>query len=245
MQIILVGLIGLVTSFLSNISGGGGALILLPSLLAIGLEPITAIGTMKVGSIGLVIGSVASTKDKGVVRKEYLLPLILIVAIASVIGPRITFYLSSEQVKIISSVIIIITGLVAILSFKFKARARKVSKTSLYIGYGIYFFTTTVLAGFGSAIGLLSNYILIGLLGMSAVETVSTRRITGLLGTPIQLLAFAFASQINWPLGLSLMAGSIVGGYIGMNTAIEKGNLFIKRAMAVAAIVLVISLFLK
>src|SRR5688500_963408 len=104
LEIFLVAIIGLITSFLSNLSGGGGSMIILPALLAMGIPPLTAIGTNKLGSVGLVIGSAFSAKGKQVVRKDYLKQMIIVVALASIIGPLVALKLSQNQVKIISSV---------------------------------------------------------------------------------------------------------------------------------------------
>src|SRR3989338_9459661 len=100
-DIILFGLIGLVTSFLSNISGGGGALILLPTLIKFGLSPLDAIGTIKIGTLGLVAGSAFSTRSKNVVRHDHLVPMLVIVAIASIVGSFAALQLDNPTVKII------------------------------------------------------------------------------------------------------------------------------------------------
>lgn len=240
----MVGLIGLIASYLSNLSGGGGALLILPALLAMGVSPLAAIGTIKIGSLGLVAGSIASSKDKGVIRKDYIYPLLAIVAVASILGPRISLGLDESKVKLISSTFILLTASVALVSLRFDTRRREISRVSRFAGYGLYFVSTSILAGFGSGIGILSNYILIGLLGMSPIETVSTRRVVGLVGVPLQLLVFAIGTQLNWTLGISLLIGNAIGGYFGMNAAIKQGNMFIKKAMALTSIILVISLFI-
>lgn len=243
MQIIVVAFIGLITSFLSNIAGGGGSLILLPALLAIGLSPLNAIGTIKAGAIGLVIGSVASSKGKGLVRKDYLGPLFIIVFLASLVGPQLSVHLPEAKVKVISSLFIIVTSIVAIFSWRLSPERRAVKAWQRNLGYMLYFITITLLAGFGSAIGLLGSYILLGLLGMSALETTATRRLVGVIGAPVQLIAFILSGHVNLAFGLAAGLGSAIGGYIGLNTAFKQGNLFVKRAMGITAILLVASLF--
>lgn len=244
MQMLLVFFIGLVTSFLSNISGGGGALIQIPALLAIGVSPTTAIGTIKLGSLGLIAGSMVSSKKKAVVRKDYLIPMLIIVTIASIIGPRLVLTFSDETVKLVSSVLIILSAILSLATFKMAKTAREVSKASRYTGYAAYFVVVTILAGIGSGMGLVANYALISLLGMSALETVATRRAAGLIGVPLQFLAFAFSQHVNYKLGIALLLGTIIGSFIGMRVAISKGNGFVAKAMAVVSILLVLSLFL-
>lgn len=242
-EVLFITLVGFVTSFLSNIAGGSGSVILLPLLLALGVSPPAAVGTDKLTALGLVIGSSLSAKGKKVVRKDYLKPLLGVATLASVIGPLIALNLEASQVRVVSSALIVITAIASIVSWKVAHKPREVNAHSKYFGYLLYFLVTCLLAGFGSA-GLLNTYILIGFLGMSAIETISTRRIVGLVGVPIQLLLFARAGQINWEVGVGLLVASLGGGYLGLNSAIKLGNQIVKRAMAVVSIILVISLFI-
>ncbi len=241
---VLAVVIGFVSGFFTNIASGGGALIMLPALLILGIEPLDAIGSIKLGAIGLVLGSVAGSKKTGLVRKDLLRPMIAIVVIAAIIGPQISLRLTDDTVKIISSLFIISTALATIATRNQGIQKQQVSKTRRNIGFVLYFITTTILAGFGSAIGLLSSYVLIGFLGMSALETTVTRRITGLIGLPLQLIFFSASGHVNVPVGAALFIGCTVGGFLGLKLAIRQGNLFVKRAMAAASIVLVVSLFL-
>ncbi len=243
-DLILVFLLGIVSSYLSNISGGGGYFILLPALLHLGIPPLPAIGTIKFGAIGMMFGSFVSAKNKNVIRRDYLKPLIIITAITSILGPQLAFAPSDEAVKLISSIIIIITALASLASWRMAGNSREVTKRQKYLGYGLFFILSTVFAGFGSGLGILVNYVLIGFLGMSAVETISTRRAVAIVGIPIQLIFFIGHGEVNIPLGFALVLGCAIGGFLGLNTAIRKGNMFVKRAMALVAIILVISLFL-
>ncbi len=245
MELILVFIAGLITSFASNISGGGSALILLPILIGLGLSPIDAIGTLLVGGVGFVIGSAMSTHARAIVRRDHIMPMIFIVAVSSVIGPLISVHLSQSSVKLISASMIIVVAIVSLLTWNAASHSRIVKPRSRYLGYTGYFITTILVAGFSSGISLLSNYILIGLVGMSAIETIATRRIAALVGVPIQLSIFAYTGHVNLRLGLVLAISSFIGAYLGMNYAIKKGNEFVKKMMAIVAIILVFSILVN
>lgn len=66
----------------------------------------------------------------------------------------------------------------------------------------------------------------------------------GLVAVPLQLVAFAATGNINFMLGFSMLIGSLAGGMLGIRLAIRQGNEFLKRAMAVVSILLVLSLFI-
>jgi uncharacterized membrane protein YfcA len=216
----------------------------LPFLVGLGLSPFDAVGTNMIGALGFVIGSAFSRSARGTVRRDHLKQLILIVVAASFIGPLISVHLAQSTVKLTSGLLIIFTALISLLTWKMASHSREVSAFHRYGGYSLYFISSVFLAGFGAGVGLLSNYILIGLVGMSAIETISTRRIAGLIGVPIQLSIFAFHGHTNLKFGIPLFIGFWVGGWLGLNFAVNKGNEFVKKAMAVAAIILVLTLFI-
>ena len=217
---------------------------MLPVLIGLGLSPIDAIGTIILGAVGFVIGSAVSRHARGIVRRDHIVPMIFIVAAASLIGPFISVNLSQNTVKAISGSMIILTAVVSLLTWSRASHSRSVSLSSRYFGYSLYFVTSTLLAGFSSGIGLLSNYILVGLVGMSAIETIATRRIAGLIGVPIQLGIYATTGHVHLVFGLLLSLSSFFGAYFGINYAIKKGSDFVKKAMAATAIVLVILTFM-
>lgn len=244
MELVLVFILGLGSSFLSNIAGGGGALLTLPALLALGVPAVEAVGTQKLGAIGLVTGSSISTRHKHVVRQDHLLPLIGIGVVASLIGPQVALKLDEESVKVITSILIATTALVSLFTWQIAGHTRQMKRWQIKLGYFAYLITLTTQAAFAAGIGVLSSYVLIGLIGMSAIESVSTRRIIGLVILPLQLIIFGLAGEINYALGLALLAGTIIGGFAGMKLAIDKGSEFVKRAMAVVSLALVVSLFI-
>lgn len=244
MEIFLIFLLGVVTSFLSNIAGGGGELIMLPTLLALGVNPLHAIGSGKLGGFGLIIGSNLSSHRKGVVRKDYFKPLLVAVLISSIAGPLIAFNISEQAVKIVIVTLIVIAAVVAIISWHLADHERRVKRWQRRAGYAVYTATTTMLSGFGSGIGLLNTYVLIALLGMSPIQAISTRRYMGLVGLPIQTLPFIISGNIDYQISLALFFGTLIGSYFGLNTAIKQGNVFVKRMMAAVSLLLVASLFI-
>lgn len=241
---VLVFAAGFLASFLSGMAGGGGIIITLPLLLALNVPPLQAIGTAKLGTLGLLVGSFFEVRGKSIVRKDYLWPLVTIAAVASLLGPQLSLRLDSDTVKAVSSAMIIFTALVSLASWRIAGKRRNVSKLSKYSGFALYFFLTTLLASFGSGIGLLSTYALIILLGMTPIETIATRRIVGLVGTPLQLLSFIAAAQVDYRFGAALFLGSLLGARLGLRISLKRGNEFVKKAMAVTSLLLVISLFI-
>ena len=244
MLIALMVLIGFTTSFVGNVSGGAGSLVQLPALLALGVQPIVAIGSIKLGSLGLVWGAAIGSRKKGIVRKDHLTPMLVLATLASIIGPLVSLNLSSHAIKIISTIFITSTAIFALGSWRASAESHHVSVLRVRLGYLAYFGSSTLLAGFGSGIGILSTYILMSLVGMSALEAIGTRRIAGLIAAPLQLAPFIISDKVDYGLGFALLAGSLVGGFLGLRFAINRGNEFVKRVMAISAIILLAIAFI-
>lgn len=240
---LIILLVGIVISFLAGLSGGGAGLIILPVLFALGLGSTEAVGAMKMGFIGFVLSSLFSTTARPHVRKDYLRPLIIIVTVTSLAGPLVAIGLDDSQVKFISSTLILITAIASLLTWRMASKTRTVTQMSQYLGYFSYSISGLLVAGFGAGISLISNYILIGLLGMSPLQSVATRRIVGLIAVPLQFIMFALAGEVDYVAGSMLVIGMAIGGLLGLNYAVKKGNEFVKKAMAVASIILVITLF--
>lgn len=242
METAAVFILGIITGFLGNITGGGGYLILLPALLHMGMPTTLAIGTIKFGALGITTSAVLTSKNRSFIRKDHLKPLLLLAIAASILGPQLTFLFSEYQIKIISSILIILTAIVSLFSLKAK-QVKNPGRNKKILGYGAFFLISTIFAAFGSGLGMLVTYALIGFLAMTPIETIATRRILGLISLPLQFVVFASYGQVDFVLGTALLIGSLIGGYVGINFAINKGNEFVKRAMAVVAIALVVSLF--
>lgn len=242
MEILFVFLLGVVSSFLSNMTGGGGYFILLPTLIHLGVSPLQAIGTLKFSALGIVAGSLFGARNKNVINKEHLKPLMILAIITALIGPRFAFLFNDEQVKIISSVLIVITAIISVFGLRAKSK-NNISKNQRYLGYAAFFGVNLVFSAFGSGLGMIVNYIMIGMLGLGAVEAIATRRLVSVVILPITAFIFASQGAVNYRLGIALLLGTAVGGFFGLNFAIKKGDMFVKRAMAVLAIVLAASLF--
>jgi uncharacterized membrane protein YfcA len=55
-------------------------------------------------------------------------------------------------------------------------------------------------------------------------------------------LTLGFLAEIRWQWLPALLAGSLLGGYIGAHLAIKKGNRWIKRAFEVITLVIGVKL---
>ena len=138
-QIIFTFFIGVCSSFIGSMVGGGG-LISIPFLMFLGLPPSVAIATNKFGSLGLSAGAFIKYFKEKKIQWNYILPLSLISIISAVIGANILISLNKE---ILSKAIgIIILVLLPLIVFNKKIGLKKInpSKIKKIIGFILYFF---------------------------------------------------------------------------------------------------------
>jgi uncharacterized membrane protein YfcA len=238
--VLLTLVFGLVVGTGSSITGGGG-LLLTPYLLLIGLPPHTAVTTPKLAGFGLALGAITRfNKSKDIDWKwvKRLLPLSIV---AGIIGPQILFRVSGEFVETV--VVVAMLALAPLVLFGSVGLSEKLrGRFHRGVGYGLYLIVSSAKAAFGSGIGALLMYVMMGPLGMTAIRANAAKRVVGLGILVPSFLQFAIAGLIDWRHGTAMFIGNIAGGWIGANIAVKKGNLFVRTAFAIAAIAGAISI---
>ena len=61
--------------------------------------------------------------------------------------------------------------------------------------------------------------------------------------TPVALLLFARAAQVDWSVGVVLAAGQMTGAWIAARLAVKKGAAWIRWVLVAAAVVAAVRLF--
>ena len=79
-------------------------------------------------------------------------------------------------------------------------------------------------------------------MGLTYLEINAIRRITGLTLAIVSSIIFTYYGLIDWMIGLFLMMGGILGGYLGANIAIKKGSALVKVVFTIVVVVSVIKL---
>ena len=218
-------------------AGGGGGLISAPFFILIGLPPQIAVATTKFGSLGLTLGSIAKFRKTEYVRKDYVIYLSVLSIVAAIIGSNLLLVTNNAFIeKLVGA-----TMLIALPFIFIKDAGLVSSKPKNFqevIGYVSYFIVLILQAAFGAGVGMLLTVVMINLLGFTALESSATRRIPGFLLAAISLLVYIFSGVLYYSYGLAMLAGMLLGGYIGTYIAIKKGNKFVKIIYAIIVAVL-------
>jgi uncharacterized membrane protein YfcA len=94
-----------------------------------------------------------------------------------------------------------------------------------------------VLAGFfGGGSGTLIFYTLMMFFGITIIQVAATQILPFMVLTVSSLIVFALNGIIDYGIGIVLMAGTAVGGYLGAHIAIKSGERWVRRLFAAVVI---------
>ena len=232
--LILVFLVGVLAAFIGVIAGGGG-LISIPMLIFLGLDPKIAIATAKLGGLGGVMTSAFRYHKSSKINFKIGYKLLVLFTIASVLGSFALVRISEETMyKIVG---IVLLGLLPLILFSEKGlKEIKTGKRGEVIGYILMACVGFYCGFFGGGWGILSYYVMIMFFGLDFVKSAATTVFGSLGSYPLSLIVFAANGMINYEMGIVLMLGMMIGGYLGAKTAVKKGNKFVRILFIIVVI---------
>ena len=203
----------------ANAIAGAGSLITFPTLVALGLSPISANVTNTVGIIPGAIGGAIGYSDLLRVQRARFVRLLAPVLVGAIAGTALLLATSNAAFEAIVPVLIAASCLLLLFQPRLVPRlAHAGNERSPYLIGGLLF-SGAYGAYFGSAVSIL----LLGLLALFVRDTLqhlNAMKIV-LVGAANVLAAFvyAFLAPVDWRFALCLMASSLLGGRIGAHYA--------------------------
>lgn len=246
MEYVLILIVFVMGAFVSSFGTliGGGAFIVIPALIFMGLPPHVAIGTNKVGALGLFIGGWYAFSRKGVI--DYKLGWLMVPPgiLGSIIGSLLVFELNETILKQVIAILTI--GILLVIFFQpdlgVKHIKEKITRKEYVAGFILFFFIYVYMGFYGAGAGTFLVYVLILLFGQTFIESAATNKIASLASMIISVSVFVINGAINYQLGLALFSGCMVGSYLGGQFSDKIGNVWIKRAFFALVLFLSIKL---
>ena len=227
---IVVAAVGLVSGIVSGMSGGGGAMLMIPALIFTGLPPQVAVATAKMNGLGGDFGGLLTIIKSGHVRKDIVKVMIPIAIVVGLAVPLLFAVMESKSFQIALAVLMI--ALLPTLFLKKKSLKKPTRKHKL-AGYSLYSCVLFLQGLFSGGVGSLAVYVLTLLFGTSKIETVATRRVIVAVLSPITLIALFVSGYVDIGLGLAGLITAFIGTYIGTKIILKRGEMFVTVIMAV------------
>ena len=241
-----------VASFAANwfsaLSGGGAGLIQFPMLIFLGLPFGVALATHKVASVALGLGATVRHFRESHLERRFSL-IILGAGLPGVVLGAVTILQIPERAATLALGLMTL-GLGLYSVFKPRLGLEHAPKNQhgagLAAGIAGLFVVGFLNGSITSGTGLFLTIWLIRWFGLDYTRAVAyTLILCGLVWNGTGALVLGVIGTVAWGWMPALLAGSILGGYLGSHLAIRKGNLWIKRAFELVTILIGLKLILS
>lgn len=245
-QYLILFLAAFIGGFIDSISGGGG-LITLPAILAVGINPYSAIATNKFQETFGTLSASINYSKKGMVDYSDFNFIIGLVStfIGGGIGAVLVLIASANFLNIIIPILLFIIFIYMLLNPKFGQIESK-PKMGEKIFYIIFGFVFGVYCGFfGPGIGVFWTLALVIFIGYFTNKAIAYTKV---LNTAANIPAFAiflFSPYMMFGVGILMGIGSYVGAWAGSKMVIKGKIRFIREFFLVVVGALIIKLLIS
>lgn len=213
--------------FIDAIAGGGG-LITLPAIMAMGVPPHLALGTNKLqGVFGSFTATLNFTK-KGLIDYKECFVGIVFTFIGATVGATFILFLNANFLKIIIPFLLIAIFIYTLFMPKIgeSDRAAKMNERLFYVIFGLIlgFYD----GFFGPGAGSFWMFAMVALIGLNLKKAVAHTKALNFTSNIVALGVFIAGGQILWLVGFLMAVGQILGAYFGSNLVIKKEVKFIR-----------------
>lgn len=226
---LMVLLAGLVSGFINTLAGAG-SLITIPLLIFMGLPANVANGTNRVGILLQSVTAVGGFKQMGVFAWGWGAWLAIPATIGAIAGACFAVNLNEEIMNRVIGALLLVMFVVVLLNpsswLKPNSQDQKVKPTVLQaiIFFGIGFYGGFIQAGVGF-------FLLAGLVtgaGLDLVRANAMKVFITLVFTAFALMVFIYNNQVDYKLGITLGAGSVIGAWVASRMAVKRGAGFVR-----------------
>ena len=224
---------------------GSGTLITFPTLLAIGIPPVTANLSKTLGLVpGSLSGAIGYRRELG-----GQLPRLLRLGAASVLGgitgAVLLLVLPPAAFQAIVPVLIGLGCLLVIfqpmISRRVAARAKARGIVRPEHGASWVWLLVFVTGVYGGYFGAAQGVLLMAILGVGLTETMqrnnATKNVLALLVNLVAAILFIFVADMNWTVAGLIAVGSVIGGQIGATVGRRKPAWALPACLVVVGVV--------
>ncbi|KAB7627378.1 sulfite exporter TauE/SafE family protein [Alkalilimnicola sp. S0819] len=231
----------------SALAGGGAGLLQLPAIIFLGLPFPVALATHKVATVALGLGAGGRHFRERLLEKPFVLLMLLAGLPGVVLGARLVVGVPQRSAELalggLTVALALYSALRPQLGQHWRPRHRDVP--GYLIGAVPLFLCGMLNGSLTSGSGLFVTLWLVRWFGLDYKRAVAhTMVMVGLFWNGTGALTLGLVSEIHWPWLPVLIAGSLLGGYVGAHWGIARGSGFIKRVFEVVTLLVGLKLLL-
>lgn len=251
---VLLAVLGVVAGTL-NVLAGGGSLLTLPAMVFLGLDGAVANGTNRVAILAQNVTAVSGFRSLGFSDMKLSFSLALAALPGGICGALLGTMVRGELFNRVLGIVLI--AVLVLMTVQRLRKARKISsrengleageagglsRRQLVLGHlamvAVGFYGGFIQAG----VGFLLMAALHRVLGLDLVRVNMHKVFIVGFFTLAALIIFASRGQVLWIPGLALAIGNSIGGWIGSQLSVLKGENWIRNALYVALFFMAIKL---
>ena len=218
-----------------NTLAGGGSLLTVPLLVLAGVPGNVANGSNRVGILASNASATAAFRRLGISGLSRTLPVLVPVAVGSLVGALLVARLADETFERAFGVLMVPVLLLSLRPPMLKTTERRVWSgpftVLIFLAVGLYG------GAFQAGIGLLLM-VALSRSGMDLVVANSVKVVVIMVVTVTALPLFIVGGRVDWGPALVLAAGFAVGGALGARLTVTRGASLIRPVMVVAVLAL-------
>ena len=228
---------GLIVGFVNTLSAGGTA-ISIALYLALGLSPVEANATNRIGVLMQSSLSAMLFARKGYLKQKRVFILALSAMFGALLGSVLSLLIPMQAFSYAMGV-----SLIVMLFFLFTAsknfdtdNEEKLSAKNKPLHYIVFF----LIGIYGGFVQVGTGFFLIAagsmLLGADIIRTNAIKAMVMTLYTIVAIIVFVQGGNVHWNFGLLHSAGTFIGSFVATRIAFKKGAKFIRYIVIVVII---------
>jgi uncharacterized protein len=238
----LLFIVGIIAGFIDSMVGGGG-LLTLPALLAVGIPPLESLGTNKLQSS---FGSARATINyarAGLMDVRQCIEGMIITFIGSVAGTICVQQIHLDSLRKIIPSLLLMSLFVFIFmkpNFGDFAHPARLSQRIFYLlmGIALGFYD----GFFGPGTGSFWTVAYVFLMGMELKTATAHTKAMNFSSNIASFLFFAISNHVIWGLGICMGVGQWIGATLGSRLVIKKQNSFIRPILITTVLIIALKL---
>lgn len=234
--------IGFVSGMI-NVVAAGGSFLTLPLLLFLGFPAAVANGTNRVGVLSQNISGVIGFYRHDVLPLKWALRVSVPALAGAALGVWGALNVPDIAFRRTLSIVMLAMTLGTLLHKSLKGERRSEPQRPWHWSMVVGFFLMGIYGGFLQAgVGFLV-LALTTVAGLDLVRGNAVKVFAVMLLTLLSLAVFASTGRVDWPAGIALGVGNMLGATVGVRVAVLKGHKWLEHVVTVTVVIFAVMLW--
>lgn len=243
-QIAWLAVAALLSGVVDAIAGGGG-LITVPALLAVGMPPHLALGTNKGQAVFGSFAALVNFSRAGLVNRRRALVAFPLGLVGSLVGAALVLLLDPAVLRPL--VLVLLVAVALFMAFRPKVGASadpgSIPERTALVRLAILAFVVGAYDGFfGPGTGTFLIVGFVALLALPMARASANAKVVNFASNLAAMCLFASKGVVLWKVALPMAAAQFVGGFLGAHLAMKGGDVLVRRVVLFVVMALVLKI---